>query len=84
MGKSPRGAFEDRANLSCGASIRNVLLSQAVSGTASNTVASRLPIPVICEATRTCNQNLLTRRTVLGQRHWSWRNENEDRYPPGD
>ncbi|PYU50719.1 MAG: hypothetical protein DMG48_12440 [Acidobacteria bacterium] len=71
VGKNPRGAFEDRANFIFGASRRIVLLSQAVSRTASNTVASKLSIPVLVEATRSFIQNLLTRRTVLVQRHWS-------------
>jgi hypothetical protein len=46
VGKNPRGAFEDRANFIFAAS-RIVLLSQAVNRTASNTVASKLSIPVL-------------------------------------
>ena len=80
MGKIPRGALEVRANLSCGGSKRNVPPSQAMSGTASNTVVRRLPIPVLFEATRSLTKNLLTRRTVLGQRHLGWSVTNADRF----
>ncbi len=79
MVKIPRGALENRANFSCEASRRNVPPSQAMSGTASNTVARRLPISVLLEATRSLIQKLLTRSTVLGQRNSSWIVTNEDR-----
>src|SRR6266446_801537 len=76
---SSRAALDNCANFSSESPKRNVPRSQAMSGTASNTVASRLPIPVLFEATRSFNRNLLTRRTVLGQRHWSWGVKNQDR-----
>ena len=83
MVKIPRGALENRANFSCEPSRRNVPLSQVQSGTASNTVSSRLPIPVSLEVTRSVIENLLTRRTVLGQRNSSWSVENQDRSADG-
>jgi hypothetical protein len=79
MEELPRGALKNRANFSSELSKRNVPRSQAMSGTASNTVASRLPIPVLLEATRSLKRNLLTRRTVLVQRNSRWSVKREDR-----
>ena len=72
MGENPRGALENRANFNCESVRRIIPLSQAMSGTARYTVASRLPIPVIFEVTRSFIRNLLTRSTVLVQRHQRW------------
>ena len=79
MGKNSRGAEEIRANRSCDALLKNVQLTEAMSRTASSEVASKVPIPVLDEGTREFALNLLTGRTVLVQRHSSWRAKNEDR-----
>ena len=76
------GAKAFRANLSSRA-LRNVPLIEVMIRTASSGVARNVPIPVHVERTRTYGANLLTGGTVLGQRHWSWSEKNEDRSESG-
>src|SRR6267378_7063160 len=79
LGKFSLSAKAFRASLGCGASLRNVPVIQGMIRMASRGVARFVPIPVHVERTRTLARNLLTGGTVLGQRHWSWGGENEDR-----
>jgi hypothetical protein len=79
MGKNSRGTEEIRANRSCDALLKNVQLTEAMSRTVSSEVASKVPIPVLPDRTRGVAKNLLTGRTVLVQRHFSWRAKNEYR-----
>src|SRR5260370_631233 len=82
--KGRHGARGGRASFDCESVRRIIPISQVMSGTANSTVASKLPIQVLFEATRSFIQNLLTGRTVLGQRHWSWGVTKEDRCSASD
>src|SRR3984893_3786659 len=83
LGRFSLGAKAFRANLCCGALLRNVPLIEVMIRTASSGVARNVLIPVHVERTRSFGGNLLTGGTVLGQRHWSWGLKNEDRSESG-